>query len=326
MEYIDFTGTAYLGLPNNAAFMDLIYKGIERYGINFGGSRLNNAVPEIYNQAEKYFASKLYCEDTLITSSGTLAGVLLAGYLKKNNYNIFISDDLHPALMCNFNTYTRFNNLSQVLHGIRAKEVNTQNVVLLNTINPVSLQTIDLDILSKFRNVHNTIFVFDDSHGIGVRGDENWGIAGYVKQRGLKYIILSSLAKAFSLEGGVLAGEKIIINSIKKESLWGGASPPPPFYFYALISGEDVYQKQMMKLKQNIRYFIDNLKPENNLKYLDDYPVFINTGKSIYRSLINKGIRISAFRYPTKNDPLTERIVINANHSLRDLDLLLKKN
>ncbi|HEB61772.1 MAG TPA: aminotransferase class I/II-fold pyridoxal phosphate-dependent enzyme [Bacteroidetes bacterium] len=323
MNYIDFTGTAYLGLPDNAAFMDLIYKGIEKYGINFGGSRLNNAVPEIYNSAEDFFAEKLFCDNSLIASSGTLTGVLLANYLKKNNFELYVSEDLHPALKCNFSSYSTFEDLEDLLPSLKDKEEKTLNAVLLNTINPVTLRTIDLGVLSKFHGIDNVIFVFDDSHGIGISGDNNWGIAEIVKEIGLKYIILSSLAKAFSLEGGILAGEKKIIENIKKTSLWGGASPPPPFYFYALVTGENIFKDQLQKLKRNINYFIDNLKNENDFKFLPDFPVILNIGKPVYDHLLEKRIKISAFRYPTKNDPLTERIVINANHSLNDLDLLL---
>ncbi len=322
MKYIDFTGTAYLGLSHNLDFIDLIHKGIEKYGINFGGSRLNNAVPDIYRIAESFFAEKLYCRDSLLTSSGTLGGILLSRFLKKNDFNVFISSDLHPALRDNFISFNEFNELSEVLPAINSTEQNMRNAVLLNTINPVTLKTIDVNDILKFKNKKNTLFVLDDSHGIGINGDENWGISGLLHKNGLKYIILSSLAKAFSLQGGIIAGDKFIIDSIKKESSWGGASPPPAFYFYALINGESIVAQQIEKLKQNIIYFSEKLRPDNSLVYIPDFPIFINKGKSLYEFLYSKGIIISAFRYPTKNDPLTERIVINANHSFEDLDFL----
>jgi len=324
LSYLNFTGTAYLGLPENSAFMDLINKGIKKYGINFGGSRLNNAVPDIYDKAEDFFSKKLYCEDTLIASSGTLTGILLANYLKKGNFDIFVSEDLHPALKYNFRSYSSFEELEELLSSIKNKKEKTLNAVLLNTINPVTLKAIDADVLSKFHDSDNIVFVFDDSHGIGINGNNNWGIAEIAKEIGLKFIVLSSLAKAFSMEGGIIAGEKRIIDNIKKESLWGGASPPPPFYFFAFIKGENIFKAQLQKLKRNINYFTDKLKNKNDFKFLPDFPVILNTGKPVYDHLLKKEIKISAFSYPTKNDPLTERIVINANHSFNDLDLLLK--
>ncbi len=323
MSYLNFTGTAYLGLPENSAFMDLINKGIKKYGINFGGSRLNNAVPDIYDKAEDYFSKKLYCEDTLIASSGTLTGILLANYLKKSNFEIFVSEDLHPALKYNFSSYSTFEELEELLASLKNKKEKTLNAILLNTINPVTLKAIDIDVLSKFHNSDNIVFVFDDSHGIGICGKNNWGIAETAKEIGLKFIILSSLAKAFSMEGGIIAGEKRIIDNIKKESLWGGASPPPPFYFFALLEGENILKDQVRKLKRNIDYFKDKIKKKNSFRFLSGFPVVLNTGVPVYDHLLEKEIKISAFRYPTKNDPLTERIVINANHSFNDLDFLL---
>ena len=303
--------------------MNLINRGIERYGINFGGSRLNNAVPAIYNRAEKYFAKKLYCEDALLTSSGTLAGVFLANYFNKNKVDLYICSDLHPALKCNFNSGIIFEELQELLHLLKQKKTKKLSIILLNTLNPVSLKTIDMEIFSEFRDIENLVFVFDDSHGIGIKGVNRWGISGIAKANNLKYIVLASLAKAFSLEGGIIAGEKYIVDNIRKQSLWGGASPPPPFYFYALIKAENIIESQVQKLQRNILYFKDKLKQENRYKYLPDFPVFVNTGNSLYEYLLDKGIKISAFCYPTKNDPLTERIVINANHSFEDLDYLL---
>lgn len=319
MRSLDFTGTSYLALDRQPSFIRSIKEGIERYGTNFGGSRLSNSAPSLYREAEEFFASKLGFDDTAIVSSGTLAAILVARYLKEKNYKIFVSGDLHPALKSNFEHYPPFNNAGDILATL---DKGTKAALLVDSINPVTLQHPSPEELNRIRNKDNFLLVVDDSHGIGVLGEQGWGIAEGLDKR--NSIVVASLAKALALRGGIVAANKEIINSIKQMALWGGASPPPPFYFYAFLKNQKLLEKQKAKLKEITDYAARKNDEYGFFDYIPGFPVFINKGKSLYRELLAENIKISAFSYPKKDDPFVERIVLNASHLFGDIDILFE--
>lgn len=324
MDYIDFAGTSYLGLNKNEQFLELIYKGIEKYGANFGGSRFNNSIPDVYDQFEQFVSDKLGCQSTVLSSSGTLAGVLLSDYLKRNEYSVYISHDLHPSLKCNFESFFEFHDISE-LKALNALNNQRKHIaVLVNSINSITLNSLDFKDFNEIKSLKHVLLIVDDSHGIGIRGDDGWGISADLKKAGVQYVIIFSLAKALASEGGIVSGDNSIISDIKQSSMWGGASPPPPYFFYALMNGEKLIKEQQAKLKENINYLQELIRGNNGISFIDDFPVFLlNTRDDQYEKLMKRGIQISSFRYPTKNDPLVERAVVNSNHSFDDINKLV---
>ena len=43
-EFLVFAGTAYLGIPQNETFRNLLLEGFQRFGTNYGSSRNGNVV------------------------------------------------------------------------------------------------------------------------------------------------------------------------------------------------------------------------------------------------------------------------------------------
>lgn len=104
--------------------------------------------------------------------------------------------------------------------------------------------------------------------------------------------------------------------------LWGGSSPGSIADIYALLFGADIISRQQGLLKTNIEYFKSIVKIEQ-FRYLPEFPVFMPLIMGTSKILLNHKIVISAFSYPTENDPLIERIVINASHTKEQIDQLV---
>ena len=82
--------------------------------------------------------------------------------------------------------------------------------------------------------------------------------------------------------------------------------------------------RELNKLKKNIDYFRELIYDSNMFKFIDDFPVFILKKEIKTESMAKNNIIISSFRYPTKNDPLIQRIVLNSSHTFEQMDKLYK--
>ena len=84
-EWLYFSGTAYLGIPHDEGFRHQLLEGINKYGTNFGGSRLGNPRLDVYEKAEESLAQLCSAEKVLTLSSGSIAGQVLIRYLEEKN-------------------------------------------------------------------------------------------------------------------------------------------------------------------------------------------------------------------------------------------------
>jgi len=89
---LSFSGTSYLGINRNIDFQSLVQRGIDSYGLHYGGSRFSNLCPDIYEQAEATLCQISGAEAALIVSSGTVAGHLATSLIPASS-KIYIAPD-----------------------------------------------------------------------------------------------------------------------------------------------------------------------------------------------------------------------------------------
>lgn len=322
---IDFISSNYLSVYNNSDFRSILGVGIEKYGYNFGGSRLSNICPEIYDEAENHLVDFLSADDALLISSGTLSGFLISEYIQSlSSCLIFEAADLHPSLKSNGKKSIVFNDSQELKELLNKNDRDIKKFILVNSINPLNVKILDNDFLKDISSFENIILVVDDSHGLGILGKNGTGIISLLNSFNFRYIVSASLAKAFGVRGGIIAGDKEIIENIRNSAAWGGASPPAPFYIYTWMKAFSIYQFELEKLRDNIDFFFKENRFDDKLQFYRDFPVFIFRDKVDENDLFQNQIRISSFSYPTKNDPLKQRIVLNSGHSFSEIEKLLE--
>lgn len=322
---IDFISSNYLSVYNNSDFRSILQDGIEKYGYNFGGSRLSNICPEIYNEAENHLVDFLSADDALLTSSGTLSGFFISEYIHSlSSCLIFEAADLHPSLKSNSKKSIVFSDSQELQELLTKNDHDCKKFILVNSINPLNVKSLDIDFLKDISSFENIILVIDDSHGLGILGKNGTGIISLLYSFNFRYIVSASLAKAYGVRGGIIAGDKEIIENIRNSSAWGGTSPPAPFYIYTLMQASDIYLTELKKLKDNIDFFNRECRFKEKVQFYEGFPVFIFKDKVDENELFQNQIRISSFSYPTKNDPLKQRIVLNSGHSFSEIEKLLE--
>ncbi len=322
---IHYSSTSYLGMNFHPEFKTFLIEGFEKYGTNYGGSRLANNVPDIYNLAEHHLASNLDFEDALIVSSGTLAGHLLLTAIPKNQ-DFFHFKLLHPALLSQFigKKSTEVQDYEDLMEQIYLSS-NEHICILLNSIHPVLVEKTPVQWIHELPKNKKITVIIDDSHGIGMIGKNGKGIMSELEKYPdyIEIILLASLGKAIGVPAGVILGKTIFINKIKALPIWGGGSPTPPAYLYAFLKSVSLRHHQRQKLQENIDCFATNLARLSDFTFIQQFPVFKYKGDGLYDKLIQKGMAISKISYPTRLDTPTERIVLNSLHAVEDIYCIL---
>ncbi|RYD70800.1 MAG: aminotransferase class I/II-fold pyridoxal phosphate-dependent enzyme, partial [Sphingobacteriales bacterium] len=273
VEYLYFGGTAYLGLTQNADFINLYTEGIKKFGLNNGTSRTNNIQLGIYREAEKVAAIRFGAEDALITSSGYLAAQLAVKALSLFG-KVLYAPGTHPALWLE-NQSQRLESFTKWKTDV-VQEINksdAQNWVLIsNSMNNLFPEIYDFDFLENVDPLKKIILIVDDSHGAGINNDGLGAFCKLPKKANIESIIVASMAKALGVDAGMILGSKEIIRELKNTNIFAGASPPSAAGLFSFIHGEDIYHKALKKLQKNIIHFSNGL----NLtwKFESEFPAF----------------------------------------------------
>lgn len=322
-EYLYFSGTSYLGLNQHPLFKAKVIEGLEKYGVNFGGSRRSNLRFQVYEQVECLFAEWAGAPASLLFSSGSLAGQVLHRLLSSFG-DVLYAPGTHPALWGEEEPPTLdYREWSERLTA-QLKERPGATVIFANSVDPLRSCAYDFSWLTEIPEGPLVYLVIDDSHGFGVTGTEGMGIYGDLEVPAwVKKVVLASLGKAFSLPAGIILGDESVIAKCWESPFFGGASPLPPAYAYAFCESGDLWRKQLATLRDLIRLFDQGIEGLDDFVHLDGYPVYFCQKNEMARGLWQEKIMISSFPYPGPKDPLITRVVINALHQTTDIERLV---
>lgn len=323
-KHLYFGGTAYLALQKDEEFQNIFIQNVKKYGTNYGASRKSNIRLSIYNQVEQYLQEWVGSQACLTVSSGYLAGQLIVQHFKAKNHRLFYAPHTHSALMSNdLISFDSYASLLRTLSKHLNQNPNATPVVLLDSIDfsgnnyPVfeALRTLPLD---------KIVLVVDDSHGIGVVGQNGNGVYKELKGLGSKELLVCcSLGKGLGVQAGAIFGTEKRINQLKNTAFFGGASPAMPAALATILEAQEIYTSKRALLQRNINLFLEGLKYLQKFKFMKNHPAisFLDHGLSQY--LMDYKIIVTDFNYPDEKAPTMSRIVLSAAHTKSDITYLL---
>lgn len=321
--FLYFGGTAYLGIPQNAAFVDLYIKGIKKFGLNNGTSRNNNVQLGIYNEAEAEAAARFGAEDALITSSGYLAAQMTVKVLSVLG-NAVYAPGTHPALWLNepptvtASSFTEWANETVELINSSTAE---NWVLISNSMNNLFPEIFDFGFIELINADKNITLIIDDSHGIGINNNGLGALAKVPRKKNVTVVIVASMAKALGVDAGVVLGPKMIIDRLKETNVFVGASPPAAAGLYAFIGAAEIYKQALEKLQENISQLCGALAVQ--WKFANGFPAFLIDDAKIDQALLTQQILISSFPYPNKDSDPINRIILSSWHTREDINQLI---
>ena len=322
-EYLYFGGTSYLGVQQDPAFRELALEAIRQYGSNYGASRRSNVQFGIYEEVEDYLATWVGSDASLTLSSGYLAGQMVAHHFKNRKYRLFYAPNSHSALYTGgAKPYTTYTTLGIALREHLDREKTETPVVFIDSIDFSGCNYPRFEIL-KTLPLESVILVVDDSHGIGITGEEGSGSYRILKSLPCRELVLcASMGKALGIQAGMVAGEQSRIDLMRASDFFGGASPAAAFYLAQFTGAGSIYAQKRKELTRNIALFQSSLADPSCLNSIPDYPVFGYSNPEITAHLEGHNIVVTDFRYPTEDTNATNRIVLTSAHRKEDIDLL----
>ncbi|PQJ76472.1 aminotransferase class I/II-fold pyridoxal phosphate-dependent enzyme [Polaribacter glomeratus] len=320
VEHIYFSGTSYLGISTLPEFQEIIFKNIKIWGTSYGSSRNANLKLNVYKRGEEFLSNFLHTEDCTTVSSGTLAGQFAIGTLEKIVTSFFYMPKTHPAILPK-NALPVFD--ENGLNTILIDENKETICILVDAIAALETSPFNFDFLDEISSQKKIFLLVDESHSFGVLGKNGNGISSRINSnKNIEIVTVSSLTKAFGINGGIIAGKASFINLIKENPLFVGSSGMNPAFLESFLDAQDLYKNQLKKLQDSCNYVFENLKHLEKITVSKNYPVFFINDEKIADYLLTKKIVITSFYYPTSTKKIN-RIVLNANHTKEQLDKLI---
>ena len=319
-EFLYFGGTAYLGLPANAAFQQLVIQNILKWGTAYGSSRSANIQLTAYENGEKFLANYIKAEAALTVSSGMLAGKLALEVLARQTDCFFHFPDTHAALKVPSSLPFFVEN---ELNPRLLNSVNERITILTDSVPSFRTQAIDLSILNSIPANKEITLLVDESHSLGILGKNGCGIYSDISLPTIKRkIMIASLGKAFGLTGGVIAGDKDFINEMKNLDTFISSAGMNAAFVQTMADAAAIYLQQHQKLTTNLKYIDTYLIKNKAIHFNINYPLIYPEIDAIKEILLANKIIATNFKYPTDTKDLN-RIVITANHKKEDLDRII---
>jgi len=318
-QYLYFGGTAYLGLPTNKVFQELVIKNILKWGTTYGSSRSANIKLTAFENGETFLAKLIKAESAVTVSSGMLAGKLVIDELKKQTDSFFHFPDTHPAIQADNSLPVFINDeINPRLLDSKSEKIT----ILTDVVTGFQTQAIDLSLLKQIPNHKEVTLVIDESHSLGILGKNGCGIYSEINLPIKRKIMVSSLGKAFGLTGGVIASDSSFINKMHNLNTFVSAAGMNPAFVQTLADASDLYKIQHQKLLENLDYIDQKLIKNESIKFDKSYPLIYLKDENMIQILKANKIIIASFKYQENSNNLN-RIVITANHLHEDLDKLI---
>ena len=323
-EYLYFAGTNYLGVSARAEVRAFTEEGMARYGCHVSVSRAANIGFPIFAQADAKVAQWLGVEAALLFSSGFTACQILLKSLMEAGHEILYTPGVHPANWRNYRDKTSL----PWQHLLRkVDEAKHPVAIFCKSVDPIHLRPVGFDWIRDIPKDKPCVIVVDDSHTMGVWGDQAEGMHRALRSLagGRDLVIVGSLGKGLGMPAGVVGGRRHWIESVEQTPYYAGASMPNPAFVHALLRGLPRLTEWQQALQKNIGQFEQYLAAKKRKKYfsaLPYFPIFRCKSEGIFEHLKKEKILIAKFRYPSREDDLVSRIVLNGAHTQEDIHTL----
>jgi glycine C-acetyltransferase len=337
-KVLNFCSNNYLGLANHPKIVEAAKKASDEYGVGPGAVRTIAGTMDLHTELEKRLAAFKGVEAAITFQSGFNANLATIPALVGKEDVIF-SDRLNHASIidgCRLSgaKIKAYEHNSPEALDEAIKE-NLQNyrraLVVTDGVFSMDGDVAPLDKLYEVTKKYDLLLMVDDAHGEGVLGKGGRGIVDHFGLHGKVDIEVGTMSKAFGVMGGVVAGDKVIVEWLRQRGrpfLFSSAVTVPDAA--ACLAAVDLLEEStelVDKLWSNGDYF----KAEMNKLGFDTghsetpiTPVMLGEAplaQKFSRELYEEGVFGTAIGYPTVPQGKARiRVMISAAHSKNDLD------
>lgn len=329
-EIVNWCSNDYLGMGQNKIVIDAMHTALDQTGAGSGGTRNIGGTSHYHVALEHELASLHSKESALLYSSAYVANEWTLISLKQIIPDIvFLSDSKNHASLIQGIRHSgadkiiwKHNDMGDLEDKLREVATNGGTpCVVFESVYSMDGDVSPIKEICDLATKYGAMTYIDEVHAVGLYGEQG---AGHLEKLGLQHqvdIVNGTLGKAFGITGGYIAGDAVVIDTVR--SVASGfiftTSLSPVLCAGALASVKylrdhpelrDKHQATTRKLKQ--------LLHENNIEIHEEasthiVPVMIRDAfkcKEMSDTLLNDyGIYIQPINYPTVAEG-TERLRI----------------
>ncbi|NTW12211.1 MAG: glycine C-acetyltransferase [Anaerolineales bacterium] len=336
-DVLNFCSNNYLGLANHPKIVEAAKEATKKYGVGPAAVRSIAGTTDLHVQLEQRLAKFKGAEDVITFQSGFTANLGTISALVGKEDVIF-SDRLNHASIidgCRLSgakiVAYEHNDPGALEDAIKEHASNFRRALIITD----GVFSMDGDIaplpdLVEVAKKYDILFMVDDAHGEGVLGKGGRGIVDHFGLHGKVDIEVGTMSKAFGVVGGMVAGDRKIIEWLRQRGrpfLFSSAVTAPDAA--ACLAAVDLLEEStelVDKLWANARYFKDEMKKlgfDTGASETPITPVMLGEAllaQQFSRELFEEGVFAMSIGFPTvAKGKARIRVMISASHDNDDL-------
>jgi 8-amino-7-oxononanoate synthase len=225
----------YLGLSTHPKVKEAAAKAIQIWGASPCGSRLANGSRSYHEELEACLADFFRVEACHVMSAGYLACMAPLTTLVNRNDALLVDKSIHAALwdgaVLSSAGIERFNHediseLDSLLASLPKKQ---PKAIAVDGVYSIEGHIASLPQIVDLADKHQAIVVVDDSHGIGVLGEEGRGTIDHHQLTGRVEVLTGSFSKSLASTGGFIGGSREMIEYLRshcRQIIFSAGLPP----------------------------------------------------------------------------------------------------
>jgi glycine C-acetyltransferase len=334
---LNFCSNNYLGLANHPSIVEAAKEATKKYGVGPAAVRSIAGTMDLHVQLEQRLAKFKGAEDVITFQSGFTANLGTISALVGKEDVIF-SDRLNHASIIDGSRLSgakiipyEHNDPSALEDAIKDNASNFRRALIITD----GVFSMDGDIaplpdLVEVAKKYDILFMVDDAHGEGVLGKGGRGIVDHFGLHGKVDIEVGTMSKAFGVVGGMVAGDKVIIEWLRQRGrpfLFSSAVTAPDAA--ACLAAVDLLEEStelVDRLWANAKYFKAEMKKlgfDTGVSETPITPVMLGEAplaQQFSRELFDEGVFAMAIGFPTvAKGKARIRVMISAAHDNDDL-------
>jgi len=338
-EVLNFCSNNYLGLASDPRVRQAAIQAVKEYGVGVGAVRALSGNSVLHEELESKLAQFKKAEAALVVQGGYMAN-LVAIQTLMGKEDIVVSDELNHASIIDAirlaqirSKYIyRHNDMSSLEEKLREiGETDKRIMIVTDGVFSMDGDIAPLPQIVALAKKYGAITVVDDAHGEGVLGRGGRGIVDHFNLHGQVDLEVGTLSKAFGVVGGVITGNRKLIDYLKtkaRQYLFStGLSIPDAGALIEVVEIMSKSEDLVKKLWENAKYLkieFEKAGFEIGVSETPITPVMIgDEDKAVLFStkLLEKGVFATPIKFPmVAVGKARIRVMPSASHSPKDLE------
>ncbi|MDH3348689.1 MAG: pyridoxal phosphate-dependent aminotransferase family protein [Desulfobulbaceae bacterium] len=220
-DCIDFASNDYLGLACDKRVKQAMVEALDCYGASMCGTPVAVGGCHPLRELESRFASFIGLEETVVFPTGYQANLSIFSALADPDDLVLIDHYAHASLIqgaqCSRAVMKPFlhNNMAHLEKMLLKSSAHPRRFVVTESVFSTSGTLAPLDEIIELCRRYDAIPVIDDSHGIGVIGENGRGGLEEFEIKDFTGIYTASLGKALGGQGGAVSASHDIIDYLR---------------------------------------------------------------------------------------------------------------